>query len=235
MDLYKYLFKPSKTDTYDIGRRHIQLDNIETRSVFEPDDNFVNKCIEEALTKHSIDYQQSHGKYCHDFTEGNAHIGIYTEATVKEFQRLNDIIDKSYGDDEDDVTWKSEDGQVFRNKAYDDYNSFGEIVANDESYWKDKMVFSDIPIVTTYKVIGSHEETNYARKPFREINDKNVEAYRLIIANCKGDPEGAFVIFDRESEYDFKQLIRMIESEDMVDHLNSMLPIAADELICIDW
>ncbi len=229
MDLYKYRFTKSDKDHYNIGRTHIQLDNIVTQSVFEPDDNFVSNCIEKALTKHSIDYQKSHGKYCHDFTNGNAHVGIYTDDTVKEFERLDTFIEDSYGDDGRAMDEKA------RQKAYKDYNDYGELVANDEKYWKDKMLFSDIPIVTTYKVLGSHEETNYARKPFREIKDKHVQTYRIIMDNAKGDPEGAFVIFDHETEYDFKQLIKMIDSEDMVDHLKTMLPIATDELICIDW
>jgi hypothetical protein len=53
--------------------------------------------------------------------------------------------------------------------------------------------------------------------------------------NALGDPENSFVIFSRETEFDFKQLIKMIECDDTVEHLKTMLPINDDELICIDW
>jgi len=228
MDLYVYdITQPKdKEDYYSIGRRPIQIENITCECIETPDQNFVSKCIEEALTKHNIDFNESHGTYCYDFSDGKAEVNIYTEETAAKFKELGKDIDDAYD---------LEDSQQAREDAYAFFNEFGEKVKNNSNYWKDTIYFSQIPLVNEYRLLCDHEEVNYARKPFRDIKDKNIEAYRMLMSNPKGDPNNSFVIFDKETEIDFKQLIRLVENKDMIDHLNSMLPLKENQIIAIDW
>jgi len=228
MDLYVYdITQPKdKKDYYSIGRRPINIKDIECQCFEEPDQNFVSNCIEECLINHNIEYNQSHETYCYDFENGNSQVNIYTDETVAKFKVLSKAIDDCY-----DCTYD----EKAKEAAYKSYNDFGVEVAADSKYWKDSVHFGGIPLVNEYRLMCEHQEVNYARKPFRSIPSKHNESYQMIMANVKGDNDSAYVIFDKETEMDFKQLIRLIEDEDMIDHLNSMLPLKENQIISIDW
>lgn len=227
MDLYYYkITRPKDKDSnYEIGRRPIFIKGITCECIETPDINFLNSCIAEALTKHNIDPQESYGTYCYDFTCDKPYIGVYNEDTLKEFKRLNNNVNDSYG--------MNDSARVECN--YKLFNDFVEKVDNDSSYWKDTMFFSGIPLINEYKLLCNHEEVNYARKPFRSIADKNSEAYLMLLDNAKGDFESSFIIFDKDTEIVFRQLIRLIEDQDMIKQLNTMLPIADNHIISINW
>ncbi|RLC44332.1 MAG: hypothetical protein DRH57_09290 [Candidatus Cloacimonadota bacterium] len=228
MDLYIYNITQAKDkeDYYSIGRRPINIKGIECKCIEIPDQNFVSKCIEECLTKHNIPYNESHETYCYDFENGKSQVNMYTDDTIAKFKTLSKVIDDCYDNDSDKIT---------REEAYNTYNDFGIEVAANSEYWKDSIQFNGIPLINTYRLMCDHDEVNYARKPFRSISDKNSKAYQMLMSNTKGDPDGSWVIFDKETEIDFRQLIRLIEDKDMIDHLNSMLPLKENQIIAIDW
>jgi hypothetical protein len=228
MDLYVYeIVTPTdKNNYYDIGRKPIQIEGITCECIEIPDHNYIDSCIKEALTKHGIEYIDAHERFCYDFSNGKAQVNIYTDETVTKFKTLSKIIDDLYDGNDNDYE---------REEAHNNYNAFGEEVASNPIYWKDTLYFSRIPLVNTYRLLCDHNEVNYARKPFREIKDKDYEIYRMLISGAKGDSESAFVIFDKATEMDFKQLIRLVNDKDMKDHLNSMLPLKENQIISIDW
>jgi len=221
MDLYVYNITPpkNKEDYYNIGRKPIEIENITCECLEIPDKNFVRNCIKKCLKKHNIEYQDSLETYRVDFENGNLVIKIYTYETVKRFKEFRKVIDT----------------KAAMKKAYKDRNDFEEEVRLNSKHWKDSINFTKVPLINEYRLLCDHNEVNYARKPFRDIAEKDLEAYRMLMSSTKGNPDSSFVIFDKSTEIVFKQLIRLVQDKNMTDHLLSMLPLQENQIIVVDW
>jgi hypothetical protein len=251
MDLYKYkltafskeeLDNMTETDLEDNSRSvggyrlNLTKDIIQTEKTVE-DEWYVHDCISKTLKKYDIPNFNSTHKYGWDF-EDNCKpnfVAIFKDDIINSIESIQSEIDKLYQVEE----------FIDRNKiSYleDKIHSLKDRAFKDKNNYKYVEEFGDIKTYTEYSVCADFDEIGYDRKPFRSIgeNDKDdtkIELYRKIMReHSKGKYNHSFVVFDRDNEKYFKQIIDLIDDEDYSkENLTNMLPFEENEIIMIDW
>jgi hypothetical protein len=249
MDLYKYkltafskdeLDNMSDTDFIDYSRNvgefklNLSNDIIQTSEIVD-DDLFITDCINETLKKYDIPIFNSTHKYTLNFEDnGNPNfVAIFTDKIINSIESIQSEIDKLY-QVENFIDRKK---ISYLEDKIDDSKERASINPNNYKYVEN---FGNIKTYTSYSVCANFDEIGYDRKPFRSITDKDdkkITLYRKIMKDhSKGKYNHSFVIFDKDTEKYFKQIIDLIDDDDFSkENLNNMLPLKNNEIIMIDW